>query len=493
MGILDKIFGPPPEAVKFNQIDTGHQKAAPAIEPDNQLMQAVFRYVGESLRLMQQDPNSYIAEAYKRNQDVFAVVRAIARRTASIPWIAYKVTDRTKHQRYEMLRKGGTPEARFQAERYFKQATEIIDDHRVLGIIEEPNAWTSGRLFREASVTYSLLTGNSLWYANGPEAADGSPLRTRELWNIPTAMISPKISRDFFQPVSGWEFAHEPGNIIPTAKILHIKNFNPVEATGGTGTAEQLIWGMSPLMAAALTVDQGNANMVGMIKQMQNAGAYGMIAARAAGRDAAGNAFSLFSQEQAAALRLAMDQNTNGMNNRGKINFTPGVVDFIRFGLSPVELAVIDAMQMTLRQICNIYGVNSALFNDPENRTYNNMREARKSMITDAVVPELDDLRHGYNWLADHHKEGDRQTVYIDYDLEAVPEMQEDMGQLADTLATSDWLTINEKREAMKYPIYDDPRADVPERLENMAGTGDGLTDEDLLKALRRDGVRDYE
>jgi len=66
-------------------------------------------------------------------------------------------------------------------------------------------------------------------------------------------------------------------------------------------------------------------------------------------------------------------------------------------GLCPVDFQLLESEKITLRELCNVYGVNSALFNDPDNKTYNNMKEAKKEMLTQVVLPELVLLRDAFN------------------------------------------------------------------------------------------------
>ena len=70
---------------------------------------------------------------------------------------------------------------------------------------------------------------------------------------------------------------------------------------------------------------------------------------------------------------------------------------WVNMGLSPVDLQLLESEKITLRELCNVYGVNSALFNDPDNKTYNNMKEAKKEMLTQVVLPELVLIRDAFN------------------------------------------------------------------------------------------------
>lgn len=84
-------------------------------------------------------------------------------------------------------------------------------------------------------------------------------------------------------------------------------------------------------------------------------------------------------------------------------------------------------MKMNLRQLCNIYRVNSALLNDPDNKTYNNMYEARKALISDAILPELTSARADFNkWLVEPYNKSENKRYFLDFDLDVFPELQED-------------------------------------------------------------------
>ena len=50
-----------------------------------------------------------------------------------------------------------------------------------------------------------------------------------------------------------------------------------------------------------------------------------------------------------------------------------------------------------LRTFCNVYGVDSSIFNDPENKTYSNRTEASKDFYSLGVLPPLDKILTGIN------------------------------------------------------------------------------------------------
>ena len=71
-----------------------------------------------------------------------------------------------------------------------------------------------------------------------------------------------------------------------------------------------------------------------------------------------------------------------------------------------------------------------------------------RDLVTNTIVPMCCNLRDELNkFLVPRFKE----DVYIDFDIDALPELQADMDKLVGQLKQADWLTFDEKREAMHY------------------------------------------
>jgi HK97 family phage portal protein len=141
------------------------------------------------------------------------------------------------------------------------------------------------------------------------------------------------------------------------------------------------------------------------------------------------------------------------VQNAGRILNAGAELGWLNMGLSPIDLQLLESEKITLRELCNVYGVNSALFNDPDNKTYNNMKEAKKEMLTQVVLPELVAIRDALNRFFANEMGRD---TYIDFDLTVFPELQEDMKELSSILSQSWWITPNEKRVAMRYETIPD-------------------------------------
>jgi phage portal protein BeeE len=72
-----------------------------------------------------------------------------------------------------------------------------------------------------------------------------------------------------------------------------------------------------------------------------------------------------------------------GASKFGKAIATSANVDFIQMGMDATQLKIIESAVMKLRDLCNLYGVDSSLFNDPANKTYNNRNRPIKLITTE--------------------------------------------------------------------------------------------------------------
>jgi phage portal protein BeeE len=62
-----------------------------------------------------------------------------------------------------------------------------------------------------------------------------------------------------------------------------------------------------------------------------------------------------------------------------------GEVD--RIGLSPQEMELMDSQQQTAREIAVALGPAPELLGDPENKVYNNVKEAREALYHEHAIP----------------------------------------------------------------------------------------------------------
>jgi hypothetical protein len=89
------------------------------------------------------------------------------------------------------------------------------------------------------------------------------------------------------------------------------------------------------------------------------------------------------------------------------------------------------------------------------------MYEARKALISDAILPELISARADLNkWLVAPYNKSENKKYFLDFDLSVFPELQEDKKEQISYLERAWWLTPNQKLEEMGYGRNENPDMD---------------------------------
>ena len=377
---------------------------------------------------------------YINNSEVYAIIKRISKTVSTVPFYVYKVKDKKALNRYTSMTKNSTTTQDLaKAELIRVKAISEIADSPLNDLLEKPNPYQSLSEFIESVIGYKLICGNSYVWANRLESG-----KVQELVVLPPQYMA-IISDGTINGVEGYSFTLVGWDFLDAKDVIHLKYFNPYFDTNGNQ-----LYGLSPLQAAYRTVQRSNDAKDTSVGMLQNQGPKGILYA-----DESNN----FGQEEAGKLKEDFynqyGTKTQGqiLQNAGKILIAGAKLGWVNMGLSPIDLQLLESEKVTLRELCNVYGVNSALFNDPDNKTYNNMKEAKKEMLTQVVLPELVVLRDTFNrFFAIEIGNG----YYIDFDITVFPELQEDMKELSAILSQSWWITPNEKRAAMRYDTSDD-------------------------------------
>jgi HK97 family phage portal protein len=381
---------------------------------------------------------------YENNSEVYAIIKRISKTVSTVPFYVYKVKDKKSLNRYtSMTKNSSTTQDLAKAELIRVKAISEIADSPLNDLLEKPNPYQSLSEFIESVIGYKLICGNSFVWANRLESG-----KVQELVVLPPQYMA-IISDGTINGVEGYSFTLVGWDFLDAKDVIHLKYFNPYFDTNGNQ-----LYGLSPLQAAYRTVQRSNDAKDTSVGMLQNQGPKGILYA-----DESNN----FGQEEAGKLKedfynqYGTKSQGQIVQNAGKILIAGAKLGWVNMGLSPIDLQLLESEKVTLRELCNVYGVNSALFNDPDNKTYNNMKEAKKEMLTQVVLPELVALRDAFNrFFAVEIGNG----YYIDFDITVFPELQEDMKELSAILSQSWWITPNEKRAAMRYDTSLDPVMD---------------------------------
>lgn len=341
-------------------------------------------------------------EGYQKNVIVYRSVNLIAKGVGITPWLLYK----------------GDLE---------------IETHSLLTLLNHPNLHQSGSSFFEGLVSYLLLSGNVYIEAVGGREGEG-PLELHLLRPDRMKVIpGPQGIPNGYEYSVGGQTKRIPVNPLNgQSQICHIKAFHPLNDW----------YGMSPIEAAATAIDQHNAVGGHNLALLQNGGRpSGALMVKQPQGMAMG-------QEQREVLRQDLKHAYEGATNAGRVLVLEGDFEWQEMGLSPKDLDFIEGKNLSAREIAQAYGVPPMLVGVPGDATFANYKEARFHMWEDTILPLLNFLCDELNrWLSPQFGEGLR----IGYDEDGIPALAPRREAHWAKIASADFLTVNEKRQAVGY------------------------------------------
>jgi HK97 family phage portal protein len=300
-----------------------------------------------------------------------------------------------------------------------------LDNSPLSELLAHPNEYDHGFQFIEKVVSYKLLAGNSYILRVG---IGTQPPRFLYALRPDRTKVKPG-AKGGKELVGG--YTYEANGITTQLKpedVLHLRDFHPLDD----------FYGLSRLEVAARSIDISNSSAEWNAKILQNdmrpPGALVLT----------GN----LTEDQRKFLERQLREKYMGSGNAGTPMILEGGFDWKQFAISPKDMDWVNADKSNLRRICSVFNVPSELLGDSENKTYSNVQEARKALYMETVLPIMDNLRDALNaWIVPLYGEG----IVLDYDRDAIEALQEDRAAKYAYLAASDWLTVNEKREATGY------------------------------------------
>lgn len=401
---------------------------------------AIYQYLGESILWNPENDRSYIDEGYRKNATVYSLVNIITKAATTIPFQVYEKQSENDLKRYKALTSGTLDSSTmYQAKMLQKNALVEIKDTALHQLLDRPNAAQSYNSWLTELIAFGKLTGNRYVYGIGPDNGPNQGKYT-ELYILPSQVVE-IVSNGIMQPVKEYRIEYNGNYSMDADCVLHIKDFNPYY--DGTGSH---LYGQSPLRAGLRSLTTNNEAVTTGVKYLQNQTARGVLMSEEGD----------LNEVQAQQLKDKFRQQYQGSNNGGDVIITPKKLSWVNFGLNASDVSLIEQYNASIKDICNIFNVPVQLLNNTEASTYNNMKEAKKALYQNAVIPELVKLRDELNrWLVPMY--GD--NLYLDFDFTAVPELQEENDKVVQQLSSAWWITPNEKRAVMNYGKDEDTPA----------------------------------
>lgn len=430
-----------------NILRLGYNYLTSSKEKKNEFNRAFYEWIG--IGTVQYDPKNktYLDKGYNTNPDVFAIINKQTVKTISVPYAVKEVDDKQSYQKLRQL--DLATKGVFSLQQSIKRLrleTKAYKSTEKPFPLENPNPNQTWSDIIGLFKTYMKITGNYYQYNMSPE--DGINKGVPKLvYALPSHMMQIVLKKDANllydeNPIDYYMLIDGDGYIqFPAADIIHVKYVNPNYDRAGSH-----LYGQSPLRAGLRNINSQNSAIDTNIKMLQSAGAYGFIYGKG----------TAWTPEQAQSMKERLVEMDKDPSRLGKIAGASGEVGFQRIALTTDELKPFDYLNWDRKTICNVLNFPDELLNNDGKAALGSTdtSEARKSLITDDIQPDLVLLQSAWNKSFIPRFKGYENDV-IEWDVTELPEMQTEMKQMAEALNLLP-LTPNEMRTAFKYENIED-------------------------------------
>lgn len=299
-------------------------------------------------------------KAFKESPLVYMIVNKIAMTTSSIPQVAVNPLD---HE-------------------------QVIEGSKLLEFLQAPNLTQTSKEFRMDLYQCLSLSGNAYVYKSETIGLEGD--FTADVWSPGFVDVNTNDSGELvgYTYQDAFDVEIKVG-IDELDNVLHIRTSNVTQCD--TSNAKL---GVSPLEAAWIIVQSSNEKFNAEASIFENRGIIGILT-----ND---SDVPLLTTER-ERLQGEFDDESGGAHNYNKLKISNTKLRYIQTGMSPTDLKLLEGIVSSLRQLCAIYGLPSVLFNDNDNSTYNNVKEAKISAYQDSYLPLMEMVNEKLSpWLSRH-------------------------------------------------------------------------------------------
>lgn len=390
--------------------------------------QQAIRNINRSVALYPGMDFNNLAERYATTDDIYSIIRMLATTAALVPIRAYEV-------------KGDKKE-------------ELSEPDPLAMLLANPSENMGAFEFYYALYSFLFYSGNCLILKDKPELGVNAG-KVINLQFLHPQNITLKVTDTLPRRVLGYDYTIDGLKVlenIPVEDVIHIKNFNPELGYNGSE-----LWGLSTISVLRKRLVQNDSNNDVQTAQMQNGGVESIIVdtgTQFSGDDPKEIAVNgLRKQAYYAHLKEPTNKSVPFMTN------TDGDIKVLSIGSTLADLKVIESAKVNFAKLCNAFGTSDVLFNNGEASTESNVKEMTRRTYTNTTLPDVykvrDALKRG---LLPDFKDGKKRD--IQEDISGIPELQENMKEMAETFSALPIFIPNDVMEAFKYGRSVDPDMD---------------------------------
>jgi HK97 family phage portal protein len=349
--------------------------------------------------------NKFSEEAYIKNVIAYRSISMLACSVGTINWCLHKTENSEQIE---------------------------VRNHPLLKLLAKPNPLMSGALFFETLASHKLIGGNCFILAVSSTSGE-----VKELYALRPDRVN--IITDEKGIITAYQYkvgqnivTYPVDKLTGKSKILHIKNFHPLNDH----------YGLSPVEAAAFSIDQHNNSSMWNQALLQN-GAKPSGALIVKGNKDGNNHLN---DEQFLRLKKQVEEQYSGAVNAGRPLLLEGGLEWKEMSMSPKDMDFIEAKHSSARDIALAFGVPPHLLGIPGDNTYANLAEARLAMWEQTILPLVDNILGSLNnWLVPMFKSST--NLKISYELDKISALAVKREKTWYNLQNADFLTVNEKRK----------------------------------------------
>lgn len=398
----------------------GRRKAEKAqleqLNIENLALRAIneYRIHDGQANMMKDDPQSYIEQGYSSNTTVYSIIT--------------RIDDMRKQSKLLLKDKDN----------------KTIENHELLRFLNKVNPEQYTDEFITQILTDRLVVGEFFVYKLSPTAGLNKG-KTMELYPLPTADVQ-IIEGDIFKPVRGYKVEGNYNVEMDKEAVFHSKMYNP------NAFKERSLHGMSPLKAGARTVSKLNQIEITETKSYENQGP----------------PYILFKDTTDPMQRLTDTQqedltakikNSTKKQNKGLPFIAKDKIGALKLGNNLSEMNTTESGNAGVIALSGVYHFPAELGGYGQ-KTYNNMKEARKAAWTDCIIPALKPIELCLNsCLIEGRKE--YEGLRFEFDYSEIEELQEGM-EVKVTWMKQAGYTYNEIRIATGKTPINNPLMDEP-------------------------------
>jgi len=349
------------------------------------------------------DYHNFSKEGYLKNLIVFRCIDYLSKAVGTVKWEVYQIDSNGEKIKIEI------PE--------------------INTLLRKPNPYQSLSFFMQSIMSYLLIAGNC--YVEKVGVLTRKISFPKELYILDPSKMKINTSKTLGvleSYVYNDEIVFPVDPITQKSDILHLKFFHPIDPLFGASIIEPL----------SREIDTSNEASEWQKSLLENQARPGMIF----------SSKGFMTDPQFDRMKKQLNDKFTGSGNAGKnlLLESEGGVDAVPYSWSPAEMDFIESNREMARKISLGFGVPPMLLGIPGDNTYSNMKEARQSFWEDTVIYYLNFIKEGFDdWLFPST------TIELEPCLNDVPALAPKREMLWNMAQTSDFLTINEKRQLIGY------------------------------------------